>query len=64
MYILKKTAVDTLLVFDENRIWTTDLKRAHDFGSTYGRLVEKSEPGAFTSEQHPALQQVSMETRG
>ncbi len=56
MYILRKTSTGTLLVLDENILWTTNLGRAHSFGSTYGKLVAKSQPTAFTTEQHPGLQ--------
>ena len=59
MYIVKKTPAGTLLALDGKGVWTTELKSAVAFSSTYGRLILKSEPGAFATEQHPATQQAA-----
>ena len=48
-----------MLALDRNTMWTTNLNRAYAFRSTYGKLVVKSYPEAFTTEQHPGHQQAA-----
>jgi hypothetical protein len=54
IYILKMSPGGTMSALDQNAVWTTNLKQAHAFPRTYGTLVAKSDPEAFTSDQHPA----------
>jgi hypothetical protein len=53
LYILKKNSSGKLLALDRRQVWTSDLAQAEGFAPTYGKLVAKALPGAFTTTERP-----------